>query len=209
VEANPVLVKKKRDATDFEQAAIVLNALLDQAENGEITMAYLDEAGHSTIQPNRTCWTKEGDIHAIDASRGPRLNVMGALLSDGSLFTTDKWGTTKANDFLVFLEKLVERVKPTLEKPLYAIVDNASIHKAKTIQEGIAALGEKGLTLYFLPPYSPELNRIEILWRHIKYVWMKFQSWTKSTLAAEVHRILAGFGLEFKLAFRAARAEKQ
>ena len=117
----------------------MLNALLDQAENGDITMAYIDEAGHSTIQPNRTCWTKEGDVHAIDAQRGPRLNVMGALLSDGSLFTTEKWGTTKADDFLAFLEKLVARVKPTMEKPLYAIVDNASIHKAKTIQEGIAA----------------------------------------------------------------------
>jgi len=45
-----------------------------------------------------------------------------------------------------------------LEKPLYAIVDNASIHQAKTIQEGMTVLEEKGLKLYFLPPYSPELN---------------------------------------------------
>lgn len=172
-------------------------------------MSYLDEAGHSTIQPNRACWTKEGEVHAVDASRGPRLNVMGALISDGTLLTTEKWGTNKADDFLEFLTKLVDRVKPTMEKPLYAIVDNASIHKAKAIQEGIKALEEKGLRLYFLPPYSPELNRIEILWRHIKHVWMKFQSWTKATLEAEVRRILAGFGLEFKLAFRAARAEKR
>jgi transposase len=187
----------------------VLNALLEEAEEGEISMAYIDETGHSMIQPNRSCWTKEGEVHAIDANRSPRLNIMGALLSDGSLFTTEKWGTNKAEDFLSFLTKLVERVKPTMEKPLYAIVDNASIHTAKAIQDGITALKEKGLQLYFLPPYSPELNRIEMLWRHIKHVWMKFQSWTKSTLEAEVHRILARFGIEFKLAFRACSAEKQ
>lgn len=204
-------LKKKRDPIDFEQAAILVSALLDQAENGEISMAYVDEAGFSTIQPNRSCWTQEGEVHAINAIRGPRLNVSGALLSDGSLVTTEKWGTNKAEDHLAFLTKLVNHVKPTMEKPLYAVIDNASIHKAKAIQDGIKALEEKGLRLYFLPPYSPELNRIEMLWRHIKYVWMKFRCWTQLTLKAEVHRILAGFGLEFKLAFRAvaASAEKR
>jgi transposase len=172
-------------------------------------MAYVDESGLSTIQPNRSCWTQEGEVHAIDATRGPRLNVSGALLSDGSLFTTEKWGTTKAVDFLAFLTKLVDHVKPTMEKPLYAVIDNASIHTAKPIQAGIKALEEKGLRLYYLPPYSPELNRIEMLWRHIKYIWMKFRCWTKSTLKAELHRILAGFGLEFKLAFRAAAASAE
>ncbi|MDR1180459.1 MAG: transposase, partial [Bacteroidales bacterium] len=28
---------------------------------------------------------------------------------------------------------------------------------------------------FFLPPYSPELNKIEILWRFIKYKWLPFE----------------------------------
>ncbi|MDD5275924.1 MAG: transposase [Methylovulum sp.] len=31
------------------------------------------------------------------------------------------------------------------------------------------------LPIYFLPPYSPELSRIEILWRKIKYEWLPFK----------------------------------
>lgn len=198
-----MLAKKKRNAAAFEQAAVEIAALLDKAEQGEITVAYLDEAGHSTIQPNRSCWTLRGEVHAIDASRGPRLNVIGALLSDGTLFTQKKWGSMTAEEFLMFVTELVERVQPTLEKPLCAIIDNASIHKAKAIQPGIDALKARGLMLYFLPAYSPELNRIEILWRRIKYGWMRFQCWTKETLEAEVTRVLDGFGQEFQLAFRA------
>jgi transposase len=39
---------------------------------------------------------------------------------------------------------------------------------------------EKGLSLFFLPTYSPELNLIEILWRFIKYQWLEidaYESW--------------------------------
>ena len=48
-------------------------------------------------------------------------------------------------------------------KPLVVILDNASVHKAKEIEPLLKVLQGKGLKLYFLPPYSPELNRIEKL----------------------------------------------
>jgi transposase len=32
------------------------------------------------------------------------------------------------------------------------------------------------LIIKYLPPYSPELNLIEILWRRIKYTWLPFSS---------------------------------
>jgi transposase len=66
-------------------------------------------------------------------------------------------------------------------KPLTVILDNASIHKAKEIQPLLAFLKGKGLTLYFLPPYSPELNRIEKLWHKMKYEWMAFKARSAAT----------------------------
>ena len=48
-------------------------------------------------------------------------------------------------------------------KPLTVILDNASVHTARALQPYLRLLHAKGLTLYFLPPYSPELNRIEKL----------------------------------------------
>ena len=57
-------------------------------------------------------------------------------------------------------------------KPLTVVLDNASIHTAKRIRPYVDLLKKQGLTLYFLPPYSPELNRIEKLWHKTKHTWM-------------------------------------
>ena len=45
----------------------------------------------------------------------------------------------------------------------------------------------------YLPPYNPELNLIEILWKHAKYPWRAFTSWTRETLAREVTELMGGF----------------
>ena len=53
----------------------------------------------------------------------------------------------------------------------------------------------------FLPPYSPELNRIEKLWHKMKYEWMVFKSRDAQTLEADVDEILTGFGEKYTLDF--------
>ncbi|WP_295622928.1 transposase, partial [uncultured Lamprocystis sp.] len=59
-----------------------------------------------------------------------------------------------------------------------------------------------GLTLYLIPPYSPELNLIEILWRKIKYEWITSYAYTSMTaLTTELSRILNGYGSEYRIEF--------
>lgn len=77
----------------------------------------------------------------------------------------------------------------------------ASVHKAKAIEPLLNVLERQGLKLYFLPPYSPELNRIEKLWHKMKYEWMSFKSRDAQTLEADVEEVLAGFGENYKLDF--------
>ncbi|MOA33016.1 hypothetical protein D3C78_1542740 [compost metagenome] len=62
---------------------------------------------------------------------------------------------------------LLSRLLLQTSKPL--VVGNASIHTAKAVSALFRLPEFKRLTLYFLPPYSPKLNRIEILWHKIKY----------------------------------------
>jgi hypothetical protein len=124
-----------------------------QAARGEIELGYVDEAGFAQAHPNRSAWTRVGERHMSYARRGKRLNVLGALLSSGKLFTVKLWETTTAPLFAGFLGLLTDYVG----KPLTVILDNASVHKAKAIQPLLKVLAQKGLTLYFLPPYSPEL----------------------------------------------------
>jgi len=61
---------------------------------------------------------------------------------------------------------------------------------------------ERGITIFELPSYSPELNLIEILWRFIKYEWIEidaYQSW--ENFVASVEKILREFGENYVINF--------
>jgi transposase len=119
----------------------------------------VDEAGFAPLPPNRSAWTKSGEVHALTAQRGPRMNIIGAMLSSGRLIRTKLWHSVNGLWFFGFLMALIERVN----KPLVVILDNASIHTTKQLKPYWDLLEEKRMRFYFLPPYSPELNRIELL----------------------------------------------
>ncbi len=68
-----------------------------------------------------------------------------------------------ANVFLGFLENILSKYSTG---KIVMILDNARIHHAKLIQPFLRKVKDR-LELMFLPPYSPELNLIEGLWRCI------------------------------------------
>ena len=197
VQAHPALAQKNRDEASFRQADVEIKALRQRAASGEIELAYLDEAGFSAVHPNRGAWTPMGQCHLIEAKRGKRLNVLAALLSSGRLVNAKYWQTTTADVFVGFLAWL----KSQVDKPLTIVLDNASIHTAKSTRRFVRWLGKQGVTLYFLPAYSPELNRIERLWHKIKHTWMAAKCRTAPVLEADVGHILDHFGSTYKFEF--------
>lgn len=58
---------------------------------------------------------------------------------------------------------------PVLQPGQVVVMDNASFHKSAAIAEMIEAAGCK---LLFLPPYSPDLNKIEKFWARLKH-WLR------------------------------------
>lgn len=134
-----------------------------------------------------------GQRHLIEAKRGKQLNVMAALLSTGEVFSAKYWETTTADIFGGFLGLLTQHVG----KPIKLIIDNASIHRAKALKPVIEHLKMQGLTIYFLPPYSPELNKIERLWHKIKHTWMTPKYRDSKTLEADVEEIFSNFGSKY------------
>jgi hypothetical protein len=197
VETHTPQPQKKRDEAAFERSRQEIEALREQAQAGEISLAYFDEAGFAQVHPNRSAWTPCGEQHCIDAPRGERLNVMAALFSDGSVMHSHYWCSSTAEIFLGFVGELAK----TVTKPLVILIDNASIHRARAIQPALKMLEKKGITLKFLPPYSPELNRIEKLWWLMKHRWMALARRTKAELEQAVDHILTNFGAEFKMKF--------
>ena len=57
----------------------------------------------------------------------------------------------------------------SLNGPTVLVLDNASIHRAHVVRACQAEWAASGLTQLFLPPYSPELNHIELLWHRCKH----------------------------------------
>jgi transposase len=60
---------------------------------------------------------------------------------------------------------------------------------------------QQGLYLYYLPPYSPELNHIEILWKQAKYFWRSFRYLVGDGLRDEVRYIMENYGKAFTVNF--------
>ena len=145
MEAHPLQFKKKRDPERFEQARQDIAELIQQAQAGEIELAYVDEAGFAPQPPNCSAWTKSGKVHAITAKRAQRMNVIDALLSSGRLMMANLWQSVNGLQFFGFLMALIERVG----KPLVVILDNASIHTAKKLKPYWDLLGRERHAILF------------------------------------------------------------
>ncbi len=197
METHALLAKKKRDEAAFRVAQAEIEGLRAKAAAGEIVLAYVDEAGFSQVHPNRSAWTPTGERHLIEATRGRRLNVLAALLSTGKLVSAKLWQTTTGEAFTGFLSMLREQVG----QPLTVILDNASIHKKKSEKYILKHLESIGLKLYFLPAYSPELNRIERLWHKMKYTWMAPKCRNSRELEADIDDMLENFDATYKFSF--------
>lgn len=188
---------KKRDEPRFRKAQREITDMLAAVDRGEIALGYCDEAGFALAYPNHSAWTPVGQCHRCDAVRGKRLNVVGALMSSGELFSVKLWKTMTALLFAGFLGLLMQYVG----RPLVLVLDNASVHTSEEIQPLLKVLERQGLTLYFQTPYGPELNRIEKLLHKIKYEWMAFTARSAKAIEADVDEILAGFGKRHEMDF--------
>ena len=96
----------------------------------------------------------------------------------------------------------IETFFPTVDKPTVIVMDQAPIHMAHKVQDLRDEWAQRGLYLFELPTYSPELNLIEMTWRFMKYTWLDssaYESWER--LVEEVEKILVGFGEEFVINF--------
>ncbi len=95
-------------------------------------------------------------------NKGTRISVIGALGVDGILTALSYDGTLNANLFEYFVEHFLV---PVLTPNQVVILDNASsLHS----EEAIALIEATGAGVVFLPPYSPELNPIELIWSKLK-----------------------------------------
>ena len=182
----------------YEYKVEKLQELESQASEGRIRLYYADESHTCTEGYVPYGWQLQGEDVYVPSQRVARLNIFGMIDRDNRYngFTTFEKMT--ADKVLSFLDDF----SFNLEMDTFVVLDNASVHRNKKIKELRPIWEQRGLFLFFLPPYSPQLNIAETLWRILKGKWIRPQDYiTSDMLFYTTNRALADIGKGLRINF--------
>lgn len=173
--------------------------MLGLAQQDMIKLYFGDDSGFSLTPCVPYGWIKKGEHACILSQRSPRVNVFALLGTDHHLLCYQKNGTLNA----AFIIQCLDAFCLSISKPTVIVLDNASLHTCQIVETKRQEWERQGLYIFFLPKYSPHLNRIERFWKQVKYHWLKGQDYLSlEALRQALHTIFTGFGTFFTLDFK-------
>jgi transposase len=128
---------------------------------GEDEELYFLDAVHPEFQSQSVCgWIKKGETKTLSTtSKQFRLHFVGAIALKNMQVISQEYKTVNAENMVEFLKHL--EASSSASK-IHIICDNGRSNKNKLIQ---AYLQTSKIQIHYLPPYSPNLNPIERLWK--------------------------------------------
>lgn len=131
-------------------------------------LVFIDETWIKTNMAPLRGWGKRGKRLRGFAPHGHwrTLTFLGALRCDRLTAPCVFDGPINGQCFQAYVEQILV---PTLKPGDIVVMDNLGSHKSAAIRKAIKAAGAR---LWFLPPYSPDLNPIEQAFAKIKH-WMR------------------------------------
>jgi len=161
-------------------------AILKEAKRERREIYFEDESGFRSTGSGGTTWSRKGQTPIVRKT-GKRygVNSVSAISRRGKLWFMLFEGTCTADVFIVFLKRLLRNNR----SPVTLIVDGHPTHKTKAVRHFIASSNGM-LKLYFLPPYSPELNPDEQVWNNAKHFLKRKSVGGKHQFVAEIRRHL-------------------
>ena len=123
-----------------------------------------DEAGVRSDCHAGTTWAKRGQTPVVSTT-GARfgLNMISAVSAQGEFRFMVVRGRVGAVRFIDFIKRLLHNAGGMI----FLIVDGHPAHKAKSVKRFVESIKDR-FRLFFLPPYSPELNPDERVWNDVK-----------------------------------------
>src|SRR5450631_101862 len=136
---------------------------LAQREKAEI---FFGDAAHmrSDHHAGRS-WGKKGETPVVETT-GARhgMSLISAITSRGQMrFMIKEKGGVNAAVFIEFLKRLITGAA----RAIFLIVDRGPAHIAKQTKAFVGSMNGR-LRLFYLPPYSPDRNPDELVWKHLK-----------------------------------------
>ena len=149
-------------------------------------LVFLDESGCNINMTRRYGRAIGGGRVADDVpfSKPKNTTILSSMRLDGSIaYTTYEGGTNREN----FIAYLKETLIPTLKPWDIVVMDNLRTHRMEEVR---TVLAESHILLMYLPPYSPDLNPIEMLWSKVKAILRKMKKRTVDALAAAIEQAM-------------------
>ena len=97
--------------------------------------------------------------------------------------SVERLGPIDSERFLAFVWRVAGRPSVASEdwrreRPLIIVLDNYSVHKGQAVKEALPLLEAANVSLFYLPSYSPQLSKIEPIWRSVKGHGMPYRTQT-------------------------------
>lgn len=192
-------MKGKPSEEELAEKLPKLKTLQQLSEAGLIDLFFADESGFSLTPYIPYGWQKIGVQLSISSQRKHIQNTFGLLNSSSkALHTYSTEGIINSE----FICKSIDDFAAKIKIPTVIILDNAPWHKSKMFTRSINRWNKQDVYIFHLPRYSPHLNLIEILWRMIKYKWLRPKHYnSKTALKKRLKYIFSNFGQEFDINF--------
>ena len=193
-------LRSLREEAELRAAHAALASLRAQAGEParQFDLWYFDEAGFTLTPCVPYAWPKVGQTRELAAPHSPRQNILGffdlrqefrSFAFEGSIDTQ-----TVIHGFNLFRQQR--------QRPAAVVVDNAPIHTSEDFAEQKLLWQAPGLVVKSLPPYCPDLNLIEILWRKITYEWLPVDAYQSfKTMTRALFEVLRGIGSKYRVTF--------
>jgi transposase len=107
-------------------------------------------------------WIKKGQEKAIATNSGrQRVNINGVVNIDSLQMTVDFAESINGASTIRLFEK-IDKLYPSANR-IHIVLDNAKYYHSYEVRDGLAK--HKRIKLHYLPPYSPNLNLVERVWK--------------------------------------------
>jgi transposase len=140
-------------------------AIRAEAAQVGATIYFADEAGIRSDYHSGTTWAPVGRTPVVRTT-GARhsLNMISAVTAKGAMHFTTFTGKMTAEVFIAYCQDLLHDDGGTV----FLVLDGHPVHRSRAVREFAASTNGR-LRLFFLPPYSPELNPDEWVWKNVKH----------------------------------------
>ena len=153
------------------------------------SFVFLDETGATTAMLSRYGWGPRSERLVDTAPQGHwrTTTFVAGLRETGIIAPRVLDGPMTGAVFRTYVEKVLT---PTLQPGDVVVLDNLPAHKVKGVREAVLAAGAG---LLYLPPYSPDLNPIELLFAKLKTLLRKAATRSREALWSTIGHLLDAF----------------